>query len=112
MKEYMFLIIGGEDTSQKPPEEMEVHMQKWQSWMGGLAKQGKLVGGQPLSKEGNTIVGSSKKIIDRPLAEAKELVAGYITVKAETLGEATEIAQDCPVFEFDGNLEVREILPM
>lgn len=113
MKEYMFIIRGGDDYGATlSPEELQAHMQKWQNWMGGLAQQGRLVGGQPLIKEGKTLVEGGKKVIDRPLAEGKELIGGYIMAKADSLNEATEIAKGCPGFEWDCSVEVREISPM
>jgi hypothetical protein len=36
-------------------------------------------------------------------------VNGYLIIKASSLSKATEIAKDCPVFEVDGAVEVREI---
>jgi hypothetical protein len=113
MKEYLFIIRGGEDIAAiKSPEEMEEHMQHWQKWMGGIASKGKLVGGQPLMTEGKSLINSGAKVIDRPLAEGKELVGGYIIVKADSLNEATEIAKGCPGFEHECTVEVREIRPM
>lgn len=94
------------------PEEIQKHMEDWGTWMGGLAQEGKLVGGQPLVKEGKTLTERGTKVTDRPLAEGKELVGGYIIVKANSLDEATELAQGCPGFEHDCSIEVREISPM
>ena len=113
MKDFMFIIRGGQDDSgQRSPEEMQAHMQKWQTWMGGLAQKGELVGGQPLGKEAKTLIESGSKVIDRPLVEGKELVGGYILVKSNDLDHACEQAKGCPGFEFGATVEVREIMPM
>ena len=113
MKDYMFIIRGGDDIAEmKSPAEMQEHMAHWQKWMGGLAEAGKFVGGQPLDGKAKSIVKGGTKVIDRPLAEAKELVGGYIIVKADNLGEATELAKGCPGFEHDCTIEVREIREM
>ena len=113
MKDYMFIIRGGQDVgATKSPEEMQEHMQHWQKWMGGMAQAGKLVGGQPLMNEGRTLVASGTSVIDRPLVEGKELVGGYLIVKADSLDAATELAQGCPGFEHACTVEVREIRPM
>jgi hypothetical protein len=113
MKEYLYIIRGGEDVAEiKSPEELQAHMQKWQKWMGGLAAEGRFIAGQPLVREGNSLVDAGKKVIDRPLVEGKELVGGYLIVKADTLGQATEMAKGCPGFEHDCAIEVREIQAM
>lgn len=113
MKDYMYIIRGGEDIADlKSPEEMQAHMQDWQQWMGGLADAGKFVGGQPLMNEAISLTQKGNQVTDRPLAEGKELVGGYIIVKANSLQEAAEIAKGCPGFDHDCSIEVREIRPM
>lgn len=112
MKDYLFIIRGGDDTSHFSPEEMQSHMDEWGVWMGGIAQQGKLVGGEPLHKEARTLTEKGHKVTDRPLAEGKELVGGYIIVKADTLDEAADMAKDCPGFQLNCSIEVREIMPL
>ncbi|WP_103070342.1 YciI family protein [Aquimarina sediminis] len=110
MKEFMFIIRGGEDKySNTSPEEMQKHMQHWQEWMGGLAQAEQLVGGQPLMTEARTLTERGEKITDRPLAEGKELVGGYLIIKADSLDQAAQVAKGCPSFEYDCSVEVREI---
>ena len=113
MSEFLYIIRGGDDiTTTKSPEEMEQHMQEWRTWMGNLANNNQLVGGQPLMNEAKTLIDDGTKVIDRPLAEGKELVGGYLIVNAENLQEATDLAKDCPGFEHHCSIEVREIAPM
>lgn len=111
MKEYMLIIRGGDElAATKSPQEIQEHMQDWQKWMKGLAEQGKFIGGQPLNKEVRSLVDSGTKVIDRPLAEGKELVGGYLIFKADTIDEAAELAKGCPGFEQHCTIEVREIM--
>ena len=113
MKEFMFIIRGGhERLKDASPEEMQEHMGEWRDWMGGLAEKGVLVGGQPLDFPGKTLIDGGAKVIDRPLAEGKELVGGYIIVKANTLDESVELAKDCPGLKEGSTMEVREIAIM
>ncbi len=113
MKEFLLLIRGGhDDTGKRSPEEMQKHMEHWQQWMGNLAQQNLLVGGQPLMNEGKTLIERGEKVIDRPLAEGKELVGGYLLIRSNSLEEATNISKDCPGFEYGCTVEVREISPM
>ena len=112
MKEFLFLFRGGDAgrlNEQQSPEQWQEHMMKWKVWMESLAKQGTMTGGQPLSKEGKVLTGSSKKWTDGPFVEGKEIIGGYLIVKAKDLNEATEIAKDCPIFLHDGIVEVREV---
>lgn len=112
MKQFMYLLRGGDDLNELSPEEMEAHMGLWKSWMGGLSEQGKLVGGLPLSKEGKQVSNGSM-VTDGPFAAGKEVVGGYIIVNAETIDEAIQTSLGCPILkETNGNVEVREMMEM
>jgi len=112
MKDYLYIIRGGEDLSNFSPEQMQQHLGEWQKWMGGLAKEGKFVAGEPLQDEGKSLVDKGTRVIDRPLAEAKELVGGYLIMKAGSLDDAIELGRGCPGLEHDCTIEVREIKSM
>jgi len=77
--------------------------------MDSLAKEGKLSGGQPLTKNGTVLKGEKKQRIDGPFVESKEMVGGYLAIKANDFEEAVEIAKGCPIFDYDGITEVREV---
>lgn len=113
MNEFLYIIRScKDDTASKSPEELQMHLQKWQVWMNRLTEESKLISGKPLMKEGKTIIDGGEKVIDRPLVEGKELIGGYLLIKAENLEEATEIAKGCPILELDATIEVREILSL
>ena len=111
MKEFLLLFRGGEtEMADQSPEQSQAHMQRWMHWMTELGKQGKFVGAQPLAKTGKTITGDKKVVSDGPFMEGKEIVGGYLICKANTYDEAIEIANGCPLLEYnDGIVEVREI---
>lgn len=113
MSKFMYLIRGGgEAMAAMSSEEKQKHMELWKTWMSGLAEKGKLVDGLPLSDEGKRIVGRNKMVSDGPYAEGKEIVGGYIIVNAKDIDEAVELSKGCPIFENDGETEIREILSM
>ena len=39
MSQFLYLFRGAKEMDSYSPEEMEVHMGKWKSWMGGLAEK-------------------------------------------------------------------------
>jgi hypothetical protein len=108
MKDYLLLFRGG-NMQGLSEEEKKKNMAKWGEWIGGLAKEGKFAGGDPLSKESRVISGNKMTITDGPFAESKEMVGGYLIVKAEDLDGATEISKGCPIYETGGATEIREI---
>ncbi len=113
MDKYMLLFRNGipsEDAFQNlSPEQMQAEIQKWNSWIGGIAAQGKLVSSEGLFPTGKVVNGSKHLITDGPFVESKEIVGGYLLMHAASLEEAVEAAKGCPVFEQEGRVEVRPV---
>jgi hypothetical protein len=66
--------------------------------------------GHQLAPEGKILSGR-KGVMDAPLAESKEAIAGYWFIYADSLEEAVEIAKGNPGLEYGQTIEVRPILP-
>jgi hypothetical protein len=116
MKEFMYIfrnVKGAEEAfARMSPKEMEADMKLWNDWMGNLAQSGKLVGGQPLLPTGK-VVRPAKKITDGPYIEGKDIVGGYVVVKAKDFEEAITLSEGCPMYLApEGSVEVREIMPI
>jgi len=113
MKEYMMLFRNEQSNGATPPsaEQMQAVMQQWQSWIRNIAEQGKFGGTARLQSEGKTVK-PGNVITDGPYAEAKEIIGGYLIVKASSLDEAVELAKSCPGLTYGGNVEVRSVLAM
>jgi len=111
MKEFLLLFRGGNDMTamRESPESYQQHLVKWKAWMEALGKQGEFIGGQPLSGEASVITGSDRVVTDGPYVEGKEIVGGYLLVRADDMHEALRLSSDCPIFEADGVVEVRGI---
>ena len=112
MSEFLYVYRGGADRSNRSPEETQRAMQKWMTWMQGLAEKGHLKDrGNPLEPEGKLVSGTSKTVTDGPYAE-KDLVGGYSLIEARDLAQAAELSKGCPIFENGGSVEVRPIMQM
>lgn len=112
MTEYLLLFRGGDAArmdAQQSPEQWQQHMQKWMQWMDGLAKEGKLVGAQPLKADGMFVKGKDKILMNGPFIEGKEIVGGYLICKVHSMEEAIDVSKGCPILEHDGIVEIREI---
>jgi hypothetical protein len=109
MKDFMFLFYTKEEDMKKvPEEEMKKIMDKWGTWMKKLSDKGIWEGGDRLSPQNIiTLRGKDKIVTDGPYSETKEIVGGYVKIKAENIDEAAEIAKECPIFLVNGNLEIR-----
>jgi hypothetical protein len=94
------------------PKEFEADMKNWNEWMGRLAQNGNLVGGQPLLPNGK-VVRPGKKMTDGPFIEVKDIVGGYLIVKAKNIEEAVDLSEGCPMYlSPTASVEVREVMPV
>lgn len=114
MKEFVLVFRRDAVTkdAQLSPEQMQSSMKHWQDWMGGIAAQNKMAStGSRLGSAGK-VVTANNVVSDGPYAEIKEVIGGYIIVKANSLEEAAELAKDCPILHIGGNVEVRPVVAM
>jgi hypothetical protein len=92
---------------------MQQTMQKWMAWFKDLGDKGHVKNvGQPLDRTGKVVRGKQKTITDGPFAEAKDVVGGYSLIEARDLEQAVELSKGCPIFEFEGAVEVRPVMKM
>jgi hypothetical protein len=111
MSEFVYLYRGGRRP--ESPAEGEQVMQRWVHWMQELAEKGHIKDrGQPLEDEGKVVRNKGRSVTDGPYAESKDIVGGYTLVDAKDLAQAAELAAGCPIFEFDGFVEVRPVMKM
>jgi hypothetical protein len=95
------------------PEEMQRKVEAYQAWVGKFQTSGRHVGGEKLGEEGGKLVrlqNGRLSIVDGPYIEAKEVVAGYILLRAANYEEALEMLRDCP-FLHDGTVALRQTDP-
>lgn len=107
-----FIVIFREPdgrTLQHSQEEVNLHQQHWKKWFEEWGKAGNLKGGSGLSLNGKLIHGSDREITDQIHRAGTEIVGGFLLLQANDLEQATEIASSCPIFEFGGYAEVREM---
>lgn len=114
MNRYVLLFRGGAVVHKElAPAELGAHLEKWRTWLDQLAKREVVEPNGPrLQLTGRTLRGRGKAVTDGPFAEAKDMVTGQIIVRAESLDAAAAIASECPVYEYDGSVEVRPIFEM
>jgi hypothetical protein len=113
MKEFLLVFRNDSKTqSQASPDEMQARLKLWMDWIGGIAAQNKLVNrGNRLEASGK-VLKKNNVVTDGPYTEIKELVGGYTIIKADSYNEAVELSKGCPIFQMDGNVEIREIAQM
>ncbi len=111
MKEFLLLLRGNpSDNAHLSPEQIQAQLKRWRDWIGQIAATGNMLGAQPLENSGKVMRGPSKKITDGPFMEGKEVLGGYVLLKAKSIDDAIKTGEGCPILEAEGGtVEVREI---
>jgi hypothetical protein len=92
--------------NQSPDKEAETH-QKWIDWVGGIAAQGKLANSGLHLTPVASVLKAGGVVTDGPFVEIREILGGFIVVKADTMDEAITLAHGCPGLDLDGSVEIR-----
>ncbi|GAA4785783.1 hypothetical protein GCM10023231_12080 [Olivibacter ginsenosidimutans] len=110
MKKFIILFREPDGrTGAHSDTEISAHQDNWKNWFNHWGQQGNLVGGSGLTLNGRMIKGKGDVIIDGIYKHGTEIVGGYLLLNAVDLDEATEIMKSCPIYEFDGFTEIREL---
>jgi hypothetical protein len=113
MAKFIYVFRGGAFLEKGlSATAMQDHLKLWGTWMGELAKQGHKPAGEAVHEGGRTIRGKNKVVSDGPYAELKDLVTGNLAIEAASLDEAARLAMGCPIYIYDGSVEVRPVAQM
>jgi len=110
-----FLLVLSENVELVATEEDHRRaQQRTGEYVMRLIAEGRMRGGGLLhpAEEAREVrsQGGRTRVLDGPFVEAKEVIAGYLVIAADSLDEAVKIASDCPNVEF-GSVEVRQVVP-
>src|SRR4051812_35861539 len=114
MKEYI-VLFREPDGRTEPHSESAIaeHQNNWKRWMIKMQQEEKLISGKPLTLDGMVIYKNDNAfhISEGPYQKINnEIVGGYLLIRATDLQEATSLIRTCPIFEFDGFAEIREVM--
>ncbi len=113
MKEYLLLFrnASAENGYLATSQDMAADIPKWQSWIGNIAMQGKLVSTAPIEYNAETFINNGFQV--GPYKEANSvLVSGFLICKADSLDEAKEWASTCPILKYpNSSVEIRPLIP-
>ena len=112
MNEYMVFLRGGDARMAEMTEaEIKAHMDLWGAYMGQLGQGGNLLGGLPLAHSGRLMC-NKNTVEGVATLENGQSIGGWLHLKARDYDHAIELTKGCPIFDNDGNVEIREVVPM
>jgi len=109
MNNYLVLFREGDGREDvHSEEEIRKHRASWKSWFEEWSGKDRIAGGSGLTLNGR-LIDANRGVVDGIHHNGKEIVGGFLILKAGSLDEAAGIARSCPIYEFDGYSEVREM---
>ena len=103
MAQFIFTYHGGNMPA--TPEEGRASMQKWKTWAQNL--------GSALINPG-TPVGMTKVLTAQGVSTdpSPHPIMGFSIIEADNMDHALDLLRDCPHFDYEGTLEVSEMMQM
>ncbi len=110
-KKNSYLLLSHTDAwyQQLSHAELEQLVAANKAWIGKLIAEGKARPGVALAREGATVHGNKRVVLDGPYAESKEAICGTLVLDVATMEEAIAIAKACPSLRHNSSLEIRPI---
>ncbi len=113
MTEYLLLFrnASAENGYVATSQDMADDMPKWQSWIGQIAMQGKLLHTAPMRYEAKIVNDSGTA--PGPHKESNSvLVSGFLICKSDNWEEVQEWSKTCPVLKYpNSSVEIRPLVP-
>lgn len=102
MGKYVYIYYAGDQAGEATAESTAA----WGAWFGELGDK-LMDGGNPFDDGGKAVEKTGVSTIENFPA------TGYTIVKADSMDEATKLAEGCPLLKLDGTaVRVYEALPM
>lgn len=105
------IIVRGSHASAGSPDQVQGRRAAFNEWVAKVL-DGRFVGGAPLEDDGARLLTAKGEFVtDGPFVESKEMISGYMIIKAKDIDEATRLTNECPLLK-DFRLELRTLMPM
>ncbi|MES2616703.1 MAG: hypothetical protein V4613_02430 [Bacteroidota bacterium] len=114
MTEYLLLFrnASAENGYLATTEDMANDMPKWQSWIGHIAMQGKLVHTAPIQYDDASIVTATGGAAGPHKESDTVLVSGFLICKSDNIEEVKEWSKTCPILKYpNSSVEIRPLVP-
>lgn len=113
MSEFLLLFrnASAENGYLSTSQDMAEDMPKWQSWIGNIAMQGKLVHTAPIRYDATIVNNNEVKVGPHKEADTV-LVSGFLICKSDNLEEVQEWSKTCPILKYpNSSVEIRPLIP-
>lgn len=113
MTEYLLLFrnASADNGYLATSQDMAEDMPKWQSWIGNIAMQGKLVHTAPVHYDASIVTNNRVEVGPHKESDSV-LVSGFLICKSDNVEEVQEWSKTCPIFKYpNSSVEIRPLIP-
>jgi len=113
MKEFIMIFRRDYLTREKQPSTQALisHLLHWRKWLKTLEESGRLARRVDLLDKEGRILRKGIPPACGPYTEINHSVGGILFIYARDYRQVIEMCQACPVFAWDGCIEIRRIGP-
>ncbi len=106
----LFRNASAENGYLATTQNMAEDMPRWQSWIGNIAMQGKLVHTAPVQYQASVVTNDG--ILNGPHKETGGvLVSGFLICKSDNLEEVQDWSKSCPILKYpESSVEIRPLI--
>lgn len=97
MKHYLLLLKGKRELDYSP-DQLQKRIEEYRKWVTTISEH--YIDDNRLERTGAHIQKKDKIVTDGPFLEAKEIIAGFILLRAYDLEQATHIANTSPLLKY------------
>lgn len=97
MKQFLLLLKGKKELDYSP-DQLQKRLEEYRSWVREIHDH--YESDNRLERRGVYLKNEKEILTDGPFLDAKEIIAGFIMIKAESLEEATKIALGSPLLQY------------
>lgn len=97
MKQYLLLLKGKMELDYSP-ENLQKRLEEYRKWVATIENH--YVSDNRLERVGAYLSKKDEIATDGPFLEAKEIIAGFIIIKANNLDEAIKISNTSPLLNY------------
>lgn len=97
MKQFLLLLKGKKELDYSP-KELQKRIDEFLQWASTIEEY--YVADNRLERSGVHMKNENEVLTDGPFLEAKEIIAGYIILKGESIEQITDVAKTSPLLQY------------
>lgn len=110
MNQYVLIFRRDFASKELQPslEQLQQSIKDWKKWFYSIVARNILIGALQSWDRKGMVIDHTAQVTEGPYLEHNESFGGLLMINAHDYDQAVEIAKDCPILNFGGNVEIRQ----